>query len=276
MEKIGLNHLIDALEQGTKIHINVEFFNNYGNQLTNRTHGQMVHNSPACMFVKKTPRGLAECYRCKRIVVRMARHYKRSFYGCCPNGIIEYCRPIIFEDQFVGMIFIGNILTDDPKQKERLMQNVDSELLETMEQNYSIEDCVRTADIVERYITFLFERYGNDNINYDPLLENIKSYIRENMAYDISLSELANIFNYNEKYLGQLFKARAGCTVKEYCNIIRVDRAKHLLAQTKQSIANIAQQLGYSNVTYFDRVFHRITGVSPREYRSHRKQSENG
>ncbi len=275
MEYIGLNHLIDALEQGTKIHINVEFFNNYGNRLTHRTHGQMVHNSPACLAAKSVPQGLVQCYRCKRVVIKKARHYRRSFSGFCARGIYEYCRPIIFEDQFVGVIFIGNILTDDPEQRRRLERFADPSILESMERNYTQKDCERTADIIQNYITFLFEKYGNDNTNYDPLLENIKSYIRENMAYDVSLSELANIFNYNEKYLGQLFKARAGCTVKEYCNIIRVERAKHLLAQSKQSIANIAQQLGYSNVTYFDRVFRKITGVSPREYRSHRSNNDN-
>lgn len=274
MEKIGLNHLIDALEQGTKIHINVEFFNNYGNRLTHRTHSQVVHDSPACIAAKAMPQGLSECYRCRRIVVKKARHYRKSFGGYCFRGIYEYCRPIIFEDQFVGVIFIGNILTQDPEQRRRLECFADPEILYSMEQNYTPADCARTADIIENYITFLFEKYGNDNKNYDPLLENIKSYIRENMAYDISLSELANIFSYNEKYLGQLFKARSGYTVKEYCNMIRVDRAKHLLAQTKQSIANIAQQLGFSNVTYFDRVFRKITGVSPREYRTRRVQTD--
>ena len=268
MAHSSLENLIKALEQGTKIHIAVAFFYNYGNRLTHRSHSQMIHESPVCLATKTTQEGLAACYRCRRLVEQKARQYKRSFGGYCIKGIYEYCRPILYEDRFIGVIFIGNILTSDPEQKKRLLQYVDSGLLDTMEQNYSEEDCVRTADILESYITFLFDKYGNENKNYDPLLENIKNYIRENMASDVTLSELATVFNYNEKYLGQLFKSRAGYTIKGYCNYVRVGRAKHLLTDTNLSVANIAQQLGYSNVTYFDRVFHYFTGVSPRVYRS--------
>ena len=274
MELCSLSDMICALEQGTKIHISISFYGNFGNRYTHRTYSQMIHDSPVCLETKTSQDGLAACYRCRRLTERLLRSRKKPFAGYCIKGVYEYCRPIIYEDRMVGVIYVGNILTPDLQQRNRLLQFVDASLLDSMEWNYTEEDCARTADVLHSYITFLLDKYGNENHNYDPLLENIKNYIREHMAYNVSLTELAEVFNYNEKYLGQLFKARCGYTIKGYCNYIRVKKAKDLLLNTKISVSRIAQQLGYSNVTYFDRVFRYFTGVPPHVYRSARKKKD--
>ena len=274
MEHSSISELIAALEKGTKIHISIALYGNFGNRFTHRTYSQMIHDSPVCLEVKTSPSSLADCYRCRRLVEKKLRLRRCPIDGYCTKGVYEYCQPIIYDEQMIGVIFIGNILTPDLKQRERLIQFAKPELWDSMEQNYSREDCARTAEILHSYIVFLLDKYGNENNNYDPLLENIKSYIREHMAYNVSLSELAEIFNYNEKYLGQLFKARSGYTIKGYCNYIRVKKAKRLLIETKLSVAKIAQQLGYSNVTYFDRVFRNYPGVSTYIYRPARTTKE--
>ena len=274
MEHSSLSELIRALEQGTKIHISIAFYGNFGNRYTHRTYSQTIHDSPVCLEAKMDQDGLADCYRCRSLTERLLRQRKKAFFGYCTKGVFEYCRPIMYDDHMVGVIFIGNILTTDPRQRQKLVKFVDAKHLDSMEQNYSEEDCVRAADVLESYITFLLDKYGNENHNYDPLLENIKSYIREHMAYNVSLTELAEVFNYNEKYLGQLFKSRCGYSIKGYCNYIRIKQAKRLLIDTKISVSRIAQQLGYSNVTYFDRVFRYYTGVSPQLYRTARKKKD--
>lgn len=267
MEQSSLSELISVLEKGTKIHISVAFYGSYGNHFTHRSHSQMIHDAPVCLEAKTTPNGLAGCYRCRKVTERMVRQYKHGIAGVCQKGVYEYCRPIFFDEQVIGVIFIGNILTSDKRQRERLQKYVRPDLLNTMEDDFTQEDCRRTADVLHSYIIFLLEKYGNENHNYDPLIQNIKSYIREQMAYNVSLKELAEVFNYNEKYLGQLFKSRCGYSIKGYCNYIRIKQAKRMLTDTKLSVSKIAQQLGFSNVTYFDRVFRYYTGISPHTYR---------
>lgn len=274
MEHSSLSDLIQALEQGTKIHISIAFYGDFGNRYTHRTYSQTIHDSPVCLEAKTTQTGLAECYRCRRLTERMLRQRRKPISGYCTKGVFEYCQPIMYDDQMVGVIFIGNILMPDPAQRQRILKFADPKLLDSMERNYTEADCVRTADILHSYVTFLLDKYGNKNHNYDPLLENIKSYIREHLSYNISLSELAEVFNYNEKYLGQIFKSRSGYTIRGYCNYIRVKHAKQILIDKKLSISEIARQLGYSNVTYFDRVFHYFTGVSPHIYRTARRKKD--
>ena len=271
MDCSSLSNLISVLEQGRKLHICVAFLNNYGNRKTHCTSSQTIHDSPVCLHAKKTQEGLSQCYRCRMTVQKAVVRSGRSMGGFCAKGVYEYCRPVIFNGQVIAIIFIGNILTNDPEQRKRLLQYVDPELLRTMESDFAPEDCEKIADILESYISFLFDKFGNEDLNYDPLLENIKNYIRENLAYDLTMAEIAAAFNYSEKHLGRLFKSRAGCTVKEYINMLRVSQAKRMLLETSLTVAEIAFRVGFNNVTYFDRVFRRIARSSPRSFRTVRR-----
>ena len=267
MDHSDLSSLISALERGTRAHICVAFLENCGNRKTLCSHSQTTHNSPVCLAVKQNPEGLSSCYRCRMTVQKAVIRRRKSMGGTCTNGVYEYCHPVVYDDRVIAVVFVGNILTPDPRQRRRLERLNNSSLPDTMEQNMTPADCAALADILESYIVFLFDRYGIENKTYDPLIANIKTYIRENLSYNFSMAELAAAFNYTEKYLGRMFKARTGQSVKAFCNAARVAPAKKLLTDTKLGIAAIAEQLGFSSIAYFDRVFFKITGLSPQQYR---------
>lgn len=267
MERSKLSELILSLERGTNIHICVAFQNNYGNRMTRCPREQAIHEMPACLTAKNTQGGLAACYRCRSIVQKYVISKRRSLGGLCKKGLYEYCRPVVYGDDVIAVIYVGNVYLGTSDQIEKLSKYIPAELYDTMEHDFTPADCEGIADLVESYILFLFDKYGNEGMTYDPLTENIKNYICENMAYGFSISELAAAFNYNEKYLGRLFKSREGMTIRDYCNCLRVDKAKNLLRDTDLSISQIAAQVGFNNITYFDRVFSSVVSVSPRTYR---------
>lgn len=274
MEHATLSSLISALEKGSKMHITVAFLNKSGNRKTKCDYNQTVHDRPVCKTIKQQPGGMADCYRCRMTVQKWVVRHRKPMAGFCTNGVYEYCRPVVHNDQVICVIFIGNILTDSEEQRRKLTTRMDAELLETMEQNFSPSDCVETANILASYITFLFDRYGIENKTFDPLIENIKNYIRENQAYGLSVEELAAAFNYAPKYLGRIFKSKTGQTVTEYGNWLKIKQAESLLAETDLSIERIAAQAGFNSGTYFDRVFRKITGLSPLMYRKSAKQQQ--
>ena len=193
MDHATLSHLISALEKGNKMHIMVAFLNKCGNRKTKCDYDQTVHSRPVCRTIKKSPEGMAACYRCRMTVQRAVTQRRKPMAGFCTNGVYEYCRPVIHNDRVICVIFIGNILMDSEEQRKKLTARVDAELLETMEQQFTLADCEETADILESYIHFLFDRYGIENKTFDPLVENIKSYLRENQ--EITVEELAAAFN---------------------------------------------------------------------------------
>ena len=97
--------------------------------------------------------------------------------------------------------------------------------------------------------------------------EVITRYIHENYMYDISMQELARTMNYSEAYFCKLFKQCFGQNFISYLTDYRVEEAKRRLEEPTANIKEIGKAVGYGDSNYFTKVFRRITGVSPTEYR---------
>ena len=105
---------------------------------------------------------------------------------------------------------------------------------------------------------------GGENDRFASILE----YISGNYANpELALGTVAAIFFYNEKYLSALFKRRTGLRFSEYLNEIRIQRARELLQEGNRSLAQVAAICGFANPLYFSKVFKKLAGVSPTDYR---------
>lgn len=101
----------------------------------------------------------------------------------------------------------------------------------------------------------------------DPIQVAI-AYIQENyQRSDISLQQVADEVNLSQSHLSSQFKMRTGSSYVRYLTTIRIDNAKKLLRTTDQSVANIAEVVGYPNTTNFYRHFQKHTGMTPAMYR---------
>ena len=107
-------------------------------------------------------------------------------------------------------------------------------------------------------------------------LNAVFDYIQQHYTESVSLEALASVAYLSPKYFSCLFKRCTGQTVTEYIQKLRVSHACDLLAGTGQSVAQIAATIGYGDVKFFGRVFHRVMGVSPSEYRRQAQQRERG
>lgn len=99
------------------------------------------------------------------------------------------------------------------------------------------------------------------------VIEEAKEYIRKNFDQDISLNDISERFFINPSYFSQLFKKKTGKTYQNYLIEMRVARAKKLLDETDLKIYEICALVGYSDANHFNRIFERVEGVKPSEYR---------
>lgn len=270
MKYSNLYNIITYLEYGTKLHISVLFFGNFGNELFALPHNNTIHSSPVCSKMKTLPNGFRRCFKCRNTAIHKALSEKKSFGGMCINGIYEYLKPITIDDTVVCIIFIGNILPEESKcqrLKKSLCKN--EYLIESLEKNFSPEKCSIVAEIIESYILTTSKLFPKNicNDNFDPLIENLKNYINANLEYKTDILQLAKIFHYNEKYLGRLFKKKVGISINQYINNQRTTYGKELLKNTDDSIINIASKIGFGSVTYFNRLFKQRYKMTPTEYR---------
>ncbi len=110
--------------------------------------------------------------------------------------------------------------------------------------------------------------YASDNV-----INNIKTYIHKNLNKTLTLEKIASLFFLNPSYCSYLFKEKTGINFVDYVNHARIDKAKELLKTSDEKVYKIAKSLGFENTKYFFRVFKKITGMTPEEYRMRAKKT---
>ncbi|MBS4212328.1 MULTISPECIES: response regulator transcription factor [Neobacillus] len=98
-------------------------------------------------------------------------------------------------------------------------------------------------------------------------VEKVIQYVKSKVPGEVTLSEAANYVHLNPSYLSKLFKDKTEQNFVDFVLEIRMNEAKKLLERTSLRISEIADRLGYSDITYFSNLFKRKTGVTPSEYR---------
>lgn len=107
----------------------------------------------------------------------------------------------------------------------------------------------------------------NGNVLSDRALKRVTKYIEENLAGDLSLTNLANVGGFNASYLSRLFKQVYKTTISDYIYRKRMNLAKKLLTGSSLKIQDIAVKTGYISSHSFARTFRSYSGISPVEYR---------
>ena len=97
--------------------------------------------------------------------------------------------------------------------------------------------------------------------------EDIVAYIREHYTEELSMQDVARAMNYSDAYFCKLFKQCFRVNFSVYLNEYRIARARELLQSTRLNVREVSTACGYSDSNYFTRVFKRITGKTPSEYR---------
>lgn len=146
---------------------------------------------------------------------------------------------------------------------------------------YSIaesDDYVRDMIIYEKLISLLTllmkESWNPDSSRKSQIpqkrqnLQEIKEYLEANFKEKITLDDLEKKFYINKFYLTRIFKEQFGISINSYCLQVRITHAKQLLRFSSLSIEEISIECGMNDANYFSRMFKKIEGISPREYRS--------
>ncbi|MDW7658305.1 MAG: AraC family transcriptional regulator [Bacillota bacterium] len=98
--------------------------------------------------------------------------------------------------------------------------------------------------------------------------DEIIAYIRQHYRKNLSNQELGRHFNFHPAYISRLIRRQTGLPLHQYLIRYRINMALNLLQTKKTSIADIARQVGFSDLNYFSRCFKKTIGVSPKQYRS--------
>ncbi|MGL5259532.1 MAG: AraC family transcriptional regulator [Lachnospiraceae bacterium] len=119
-------------------------------------------------------------------------------------------------------------------------------------------------------VTLCFTEQGNENKRIYTITEKlyaIRSYISNNLDADLSLDELSSLFFISKFHLSREYKKLFGATIGSHIIMERISKTKQLLRFTDDTIETIAFSSGFSDCGYFIKVFKKIEGVTPLDYR---------
>ncbi len=102
-----------------------------------------------------------------------------------------------------------------------------------------------------------------EGLIYQKMLEKISAAVYSSISVEDVLSE----FNYGKTYLSQLFKKHCGLSIMKYYNSLKIKESKKLIKEGKLTMAKISEKLGFNNQYYFSRVFKKVEGISPSDYK---------
>lgn len=114
------------------------------------------------------------------------------------------------------------------------------------------------------------ENSVHDKISH-PEVNKILKFIEQNYDQDITVKSLSQYVMMGENYVSALFKKKTGQSLIRYLHGVRVNQAIHYLTNSDLSIYEIGLNVGFVNTNYFIKIFKRLTGMTPGQYRHNRK-----
>lgn len=123
------------------------------------------------------------------------------------------------------------------------------------------------GEIIERDIEI--KESNHKKLNHsNRVLEPALKYIEENYREEMFLEKVASISNVSPYYFSKLFKKEMGMNFIAYVTKYKVEKAKEMLKNTDIPIVDIAAELGYYECGYFTKIFKKIEGITPTNYRN--------
>ena len=126
----------------------------------------------------------------------------------------------------------------------------------------------RKESIKELFLKRLaFGKEGNAEES-DDAIQTVKSYMEANFSDPaLQISDMVNLVPMNQTYLRKLFKEDTGMTLNEYLTKLRMEKAHSLILETEDKLSDVAESVGYMDVSYFSNCFKKYYGTSPKSLR---------
>jgi len=244
-------------------------------------HGRRNEN-PFCALVSQKSRACAACLQVWEQLCEKAVNEPKTI--TCPAGLLDTAVPVRLGDRLIGYLQTGQLLGSrpTPRQFERAAKlvagwGVDLDRATLREAFYSTkvvtakqhESIVRLLVIFAQHLAMLGNQIFIQQKNTEPpIIKRAKEYIYEHHTEELSLARAAKAVNMSTFYFCKMFKKVTGINFTDYLSRVRIEKAKNLLLNPNLRVSEIAFEVGFQSLTHFNRVFKKLLGQSPTEYRA--------
>ena len=234
-----VNHMVYHLKEGDIV------FNNSG-----ALHSGTMENQKDCAYIPVT-------------------FDSRLIYGFFQSTVnSKYVDPVI-QDSMLPAICIDQSEPWHKPFREYLLRIIDLDEKKPDFYELDITICLQSMwRLLLEHITYEPQASRENSLEYDRI-KKILSYIEENYQNKITLNDIAGHIHLCESECTRLFKRHMNTTLFAFLQEYRIERSLEFL-QDDQPVSAVADKAGFSDPNYYSKVFAKIKGCSPREYRYHR------
>lgn len=244
-------------------------------------HSASRHQNPFCVLLAQNSRSCAACLQTQQELADSARDQPSTVM--CFAGLCDTAVPVREGDKLFGFLQTGQVMVKKPTRRQfdrtahLLIEwglNVD---LAKLEEAYfhtrvlapkEYESMVKLLSIFAKHLGQLANQIMvHDEHAEPPMITRAKEFIKANQTEDISLGDVAKAVNTSTFYFCKMFKKATGLNFTDYLSRVRIEKAKNLLLNPNLRISEIAYEVGFQSLTHFNRVFRKLVGQSPTEYR---------
>jgi len=244
-------------------------------------HGKKNEN-PFCARLAEHPGTLAVCLQAHEDMIQHTGDVAHTV--TCPFGLTETAVPVKLATQTIGYLRIGQVLRRSPTATDtkKVARKVEShglrftkELREAWEHNPLIpadkyQATVRLLTFFAEQLSALINQIVVEKQNEEPpLVQKARAYIEQHKSEPLSLSAVAQAAGASVFHFCKVFRRSTGLKFTDYVARIRLEEARTQLLNPNRRISEIAYDVGFQSLTQFNRMFKRVFGQSPTEFRAH-------
>ena len=244
-------------------------------------HGKRNEN-PFCALVSQKSRACAACLQVQERLCARAASEPQTV--TCPAGLCDTAVPVRLSDRLIGFLQTGQLFRKRPSEAQfertaRLMEKwgleVDRDTLRKVYFSGKVvspkqhESAVKLLTIFAQHLAILSNQVFIQQENAEPpVIKRAREYIQEHQAEELSLNQVARAVNMSTFYFCKMFKKVAGINFTDYVARVRIEKSKNLLLNPNLRVSEIAFEVGFQSLTHFNRVFKKLLGQSPTDYRA--------
>jgi AraC-like DNA-binding protein len=244
-------------------------------------HGKR-NEGPFCSLISSKSRACASCLSVQEKLSELAADEPQSV--TCPNGLCDTAIPVRLGERLIGFLQTGQVFRKKPTetQFDRTAKQVAEWGLEVSREtlheayfgtrvvsNKQHDAVVKLLAIFAQHLSMLSNQVVVQHENAEPpVITRAKEFIQEHQTENLRLGHVAKACNTSTFYFCKMFKKITGINFTDYLSRVRIEKSKNLLLNPNLRVSEIAFEVGFQSLTHFNRVFKRILGQSPTEYRS--------
>ena len=237
--------------------------------------------NPFCALMAANNKACASCLQLQQRMEEEATFGTRTLQ--CFAGLTESAVPIRVGDKVLGHLQTGQILTQAPTKARfrRVAQQLaawgsklDVRKLETAYFQTRVlarrqyDSAVNLLAVFAQHLAALSNQVMVQEASAEnPVIARARAFIAGHQGEDLTLQAVAQAVHVSEFHFCKLFKRCTGLTFTDYLARVRIESVKLLLLNPHKRVSEAAFEAGFQSLSQFNRVFHRITGESPRQHR---------